>query len=302
MSIFASPSIISYLVSIYVSLYLSIYLLSVYLWTCLFICLFIYLSVYIYLLIYLSGSLFICLSTYLPIYLLMFDLYLLYICNYLPTVALSLERKTCFFPAKHWTSLSKIHCFTVTKFQVSAKNMSSVVISKFIGSIRKELWVHFIREETHVHKRNNPWLWIISLKSWDGKPNDSTLWSYHYSICYYIFPKAKPFNFHLQCRYQERNPHASFLLEVPVCQDASPMAGVACQHGSGNSSHVSSLPEAQGRPRPFTLRWCWSASSWRRVHGAWDTADLSRLGPGIQTLGHSNEMLTPYLFLLQRVT
>ena len=80
-----------------------------------------------------------------------------------------------------------------------------------------------------------------------------------------------------------------------------------CQHGGNGNSVFSRLPEAQGRRRPFMLRWCWSASSWRRrrcVHGASKHADVSWLGTWNSdpwTLKR-NVSSNPHLFLLQRVT
>ena len=84
--------------SIYLCVFTFVHLFVICLSMDLFICLFIYLSVYIYLLIYLFGSLFICLSTYLPIYLLIFDLYLLYIFIYLPS--LIFRKKNMFLSSK----------------------------------------------------------------------------------------------------------------------------------------------------------------------------------------------------------
>ena len=111
-----------------------------------------------------------------------------------------------------------------------------------------------------------------------------------------------------QCQHSELHLPASFLLEVPVCQDASPMPKWwHCQHGGNGNSLFSRLPEAQGRRRPFMLRWCWSASSWRRrrcVHGASKHADVSWLGTWNSdpwTLKR-NVSINPHLFLLQRVT
>lgn len=111
-----------------------------------------------------------------------------------------------------------------------------------------------------------------------------------------------------QCQHSELHLPASFLLEVPVCQDASPMPKWwHCQHGGNGNSLFSRLPEAQGRRRPFMLRWCWSASSWRRrrcVHGASKHADVSWLGTWNSdpwTL-KQNVSINPHLFLLQRVT
>ena len=143
-----------------------------------------------------------------------------------------------------------------------------------------------------------------------GNPNDPTLSSYHYSIYYFTSPNTKPFNCHLQ---------------LPMSTFRTPFAHLLPSRSSGVSGRLayaqvvalstwrkrkflfSRLPEAQGRRRPFMLRWCWSASSWRRrrcVHGASKHADVSWLGTWNSdpwTLKR-NVSINPHLFLLQRVT
>ena len=97
-----------------------------------------------------------------------------------------------------------------------------------------------------------------------------------------------------QCQHSELHLPTSFLLEVPVCQDASPMPKWwHCQHGGNGNSCFLACRKLRG---DAVLSCCADAG----VQAADADAGVSMepqntqtchgWEPGIQTLGHSNEM------------